>query len=134
MRTLWALDHGLVKASKDMRRRMGVTGPQRMVIRIVGRYPGIAAGELAAVLHLHPSTLTGVLKRLVGRGLLARRTDERDARRAVLTLTGRGKALARPRAGTVEARVRSALGGLERRDIATAESVLRAIARRMQIG
>jgi len=133
MRTLWALDHGLLKASKDMRRRIGVTGPQRMVIRIVGRYPGISAGELAAVLHLHPSSLTGVLKRLVRRGLLERVTDARDARRALFTLTGKGKALDGPRAGTVEARVRGALGRLDARDIHTAETVLRAVAHGMQV-
>jgi DNA-binding MarR family transcriptional regulator len=134
MRTLWALDHGLLKVSKDMRRRIGVTGPQRMVIRIVGRYPGISAGELAAVLHLHPSTLTGVLKRLVQRGLLERATDAQDARRALLALTGKGRSLAGPMAGTVEARVRGSLGRLDARDIATAETVLRAVARGMQAG
>src|SRR5580704_311880 len=64
LKLLWALDHGLQTASRDMERRLGVTGPQRMVIRIVGRFPGISAGELASVLHVHPSTLTGVLRRL----------------------------------------------------------------------
>lgn len=133
MRALWAVDHGLTKASRDMGRRLGVTGPQRMVVRIVGRYPGISAGELAAVLHLDPSTLTGVLKRLVRRGLLDRATDARDARRAVLTLTDEGRALAAPMAGTVEAMVREALRRLAAREVATAQTVLRTVARGMQV-
>ncbi len=134
MRALWAIDHGLLKASRDMGRRLGVTGPQRMVLRIVGRYPGISAGDLAAVLHLHPSTLTGVLKRLVRRGLLRRSTDAEDARRALLSLTDRGRELAGPRAGTVEALVRGALRRLAAREVATAETVLRTVARDMQVG
>jgi MarR family transcriptional regulator, organic hydroperoxide resistance regulator len=134
MRSLWALDHGLLRASKVMRRRLGVTGPQRLVVRIVGRYPGISAGELASILHLHPSTLTGVLKRLVRRGLLARRPDASDGRRALLALTPRGRALDGLQTGTVEASVRAALRRLEGRDIATAEAVLRAVARRLQVG
>src|SRR5438132_8459125 len=35
----------------------------RLVMRIVGRFPGIAAGRVAQILHVHPSTLTGILKR-----------------------------------------------------------------------
>jgi DNA-binding MarR family transcriptional regulator len=40
---------------------VGVTGPQRLVLRVVGLFPGMSAGELATVLRVHPSTLTGVL-------------------------------------------------------------------------
>ena len=58
MRALWALDHALQSASKRMEASFGVTAPQRIVIRIVGRFPKISAGELAEILHLHPSTLT----------------------------------------------------------------------------
>lgn len=134
MRSLWALDHELLKASKAMRRRLGVTGPQRLVVRIVGRYPGISAGELASILHLHPSTLTGVLKRLGERGLLARRTDALDGRRALFTLAAGGRALERRKRGTIEGKVRGVLQALDERDIATAETVLRAVARSLHAG
>jgi DNA-binding MarR family transcriptional regulator len=106
LRTLWAVDHALQKASKRVETTLGVTGPQRMVIRIVGRFPGISAGQLARVLHLHPSTLTGILRRVQAQGLLARWPDPRDDRRALLGLTERGKRLNVERTGTVEDRVR----------------------------
>src|SRR5258708_17032792 len=64
MRLLWAVDHALQSSSKRMEATYGITGPQRLVVRIVGRFPGIAAGRAAEVLHVHPSTLTGILKRL----------------------------------------------------------------------
>jgi DNA-binding MarR family transcriptional regulator len=109
MRALWALDHALQSASKRMEAHQGVTAPQRLVVRIVGRFPDISAGEVAEILHLHPSTLTGVLKRLEHRGVLARRPDPDDGRRALLQLTQRGRAVDRLRDGTVEAAVRRAL-------------------------
>jgi MarR family transcriptional regulator, organic hydroperoxide resistance regulator len=109
MRALWALDHSLQSASKRMETRLGVTAPQRLVIRIVGRFPGISAGEVSEILHLHPSTLTGVLKRLEERGLVGRRADPADARRALLELTPRGREVDELRSGTVESAVRRAL-------------------------
>src|SRR2546421_7190843 len=57
-----------------------LTGPQRLVMRIVGRFPGIAAGRVAQILHVHPSTLTGILKRLEARGLLQRRARSEERR------------------------------------------------------
>jgi DNA-binding transcriptional ArsR family regulator len=75
MRALWALDHALQSASKRMESRLRITAPQRLVVRIVGRYPGTSAGELSEILHLHPSTLTGILRRLGEHGLVERQPD-----------------------------------------------------------
>ena len=109
MRLLWALDHALQSASKRMEAAYGITGPQRLVVRIVGRFPGIAAGRIAEILHVHPSTLTGILKRLEARGVLERRADPRDARRALFGLTNKGRKLDTLRTGVVEQAVRRAL-------------------------
>ena len=109
MRVLWALDHALQSASKRMESTFGMTGPQRLAVRIVGRFPGIAAGRLAEILHVHPSTLTGVLRRLEGRGILQRRPDPRDARRALFMLTAKGRKVDTIRTGTVEQAVRRVL-------------------------
>jgi len=35
MKQLWAVDHGLQSLSKRMESRFGITGPQRLVVRIV---------------------------------------------------------------------------------------------------
>src|SRR6185503_5031233 len=72
MRVLWQLDHSLRRSSKSMESTLGVTGPQRLVIRMVGRFPGLAAGDLASLLHVDPSSLTGILERLGQSGFLAR--------------------------------------------------------------
>ncbi len=117
MGDLWTLDHALQSASKRMESRHGVTGPQRLVVRIVGQYPGISAGEVSRILHLHPSTLTGVMRRLTARGVVERRTDPRDARRALLRLTALGEAVDGLRGGTIETSVRRALSRLDPRAV-----------------
>ena len=127
MRALWALDHALQSASKRMETRLGVTAPQRLVVRIVGRFPGISAGEVAEILHVHPSTLTGVLKRLEARGIVSRRADPRDARRALLALTARGRELDRLRSGTVEAVVRRVLQRLPSGSVRSARALAEAL-------
>lgn len=124
MRLLWAVDHQLRSASKRMLAAAGVTGPQRLVLRMVGRFPSTSAGDLAALLHIHPSTLTGVFDRLEQRGLLERLEDPEDGRRALFRLSARGEAVNGLRAGTVEDAVRRTLSKLPRAKVAAASDVL----------
>jgi len=124
MRTLWRLVHALDVRSKRMARTLGVTGPQRLAVRIIGRQPGISAGQLAAALDLHPSTLTGILARLEDRGYLTRVADAVDRRRVTFRLTARGQRLDRQRAGTVEDAVRRALARSSQGSVAGTEALL----------
>jgi DNA-binding MarR family transcriptional regulator len=128
MRLLWAVDHALQKTSKRMEATLGVTGPQRLVIRIVGRSPRIPAGRLADLLHLHPSTLSGILKRLRRQGLMHQRADPGDGRRKLLVLTAKGQRLNVESEGTVESGIRRALGGMEPAKLAATREVLESIA------
>ncbi|MBS1153195.1 MAG: Organic hydroperoxide resistance transcriptional regulator [Myxococcaceae bacterium] len=117
LRILWGLDHSLQSASKRMEATLGVTGPQRMVVRIVGRFPGMSAGRLAEILHIHPSSVTGILKRLDRKGLITRRADPRDGRRAFLGLTEKGRKIDVRSEGTVEAAIVAALATLDRKTV-----------------
>jgi DNA-binding MarR family transcriptional regulator len=124
MRVLWALVHALELASKSMRQRLGVTGPQRLALRVVGLFPGISAGQLADILHVHPSTLTGVLQRLTEQGFLERTSAASDRRRAQLRLTARGRRINQVRSGTVESAVIAALRQCSARDLASTERLI----------
>lgn len=128
LRVVWAVDHGLEKASRRMERRLGITGPQRLVLRLVGRFPGITAGALAEVLHVHPSAVTGLLRRLEASGLLARRRDPRDARRSFLGLTDQGQRLNQRAQGTIEEVVEQLLATHPDAKVASALEVLSAFA------
>jgi DNA-binding MarR family transcriptional regulator len=127
MQLLWQLAHALERTSKHMADAIGVTGPQRLVLRVVGLRPGVSAGDLAATLHVHPSTLTGVLQRLVAQRLLTRKDDLRDRRRAVLHLTARGARVNAASRGTVEAAVARALGEVSSRDRAACRRVITSV-------
>ena len=128
MQVLWAVAHGLESASKRMHARLGVTGPQRLVVRIIGHHGRISAGELAEVMRIHPSSLTGMLRRLEQAELVRRETDPFDRRRALLQLTRKGIRLNDQREGTIEAAVDEALSQLSKERVGTTKAVLRAIA------
>lgn len=132
LRALWELDHALESASRSMKTTLGVTGRERLIIRIVGERPGITPGELAEVLHVHPSTVTALLKRLERKRHVLRTTDAADARSSQLTLGASGRRLDALRTGTIEADVRAALSLAPAHQVSAAAELLVAIARRLR--
>ena len=132
MQLLWAVVHGLEKTSKRMSHEIALTGPQRLVLRVAGLLPGLSAGDLAAILRLHPSTVTGILQRLVTQRLLVRIDDPRDRRRAVLRLTPRGARANAVIRGTVEATIAKALEDVSDRDRSATRRVLEQLANHLK--
>ncbi len=113
MQRLWALTHALEVRSKRMARTLGVTGPQRLVVRMLGQTPGSAARDIAAMLGIHPSTLTGIVARLEAQRMIVREADAKDRRKTRFRLTADGERVDRERKGTVETAVRRALGKVD---------------------
>ncbi len=124
MRLMWATDHALHRASKRMEAALGVTGPQRLLLRIVGRFPGMPPGEIARLLHVHPSTLTGIAERLERQGCIRRRTDSQDRRRILLGLTDEGRRVNLSVEGTIEAAVQRTMQSASSEDLAATRRVL----------
>lgn len=124
LQCLWRTSHALERRSRRMERTLGVTAPQRLVLRLLGRFPGITAGQLARSLHVDPGTLSASLRRLEARGLVERRRDPADSRRVTIGLTRQGRALDVPRQGTVEAAADALLATASPRDLAAAARVL----------
>lgn len=71
-----------------------VTLPQLRVLYHVRRTPGVTTGELARALGITVSTVSGLVIKLVDRGLVERTTDPEDRRQAPLRLTAQGQVLA----------------------------------------
>jgi len=134
MRLLWAIDHGLRSVSKRMHSSIGLTGPQRLVLRIVGRRGKVTPSELATWLHLDRGTLSGILERLEARRLVLRSRHPEDGRSVIIQLSARGKLLGRETAGTVEAAVRRALATVPPSAVLGARQVLEAIAAELAKG
>ena len=105
LQRLWELNHALERLSNQMERRLGITAPQRFIVRCVGKYPGMTAGQLAAILHLDRGSVSAALRRLERQGILKRRRDPRDRRRVTLGLTPKGRGRDKSQSGTVESAV-----------------------------
>jgi len=124
LQCLWELNHALERLSSHMVQELGITAQQRLVIRCIGRYPGMTVGDLAQVLHLDPATVSVTVKRLHGQRLVARRRDDHDRRRVSLWLTVKGRGLSRPAPGTVEHAVDELFEAARPKEIATTRTLL----------
>ena len=127
MRAVWALNHAVEVTSKQMESEVGLTIQQRMILRFIGKYPGLTAGRMANLLMVHKATVSAALKRLEARRLVRRVRDPNDQRRATLLLTAKGRALDVPATGTVESAAAHLLRVSAPRDVVAAQRVMRAM-------
>ena len=111
-----------------MKSKYGVTGRQRLIIQVVNEFPGISAGDLAKVLHLDPSTLTGVLQQMSQRGLLQLQPDMRDRRRLRIQLTTKGRRMSHMAVGAIEAAVSRTLSHVSPAKLKATREVLALLA------
>jgi MarR family transcriptional regulator, organic hydroperoxide resistance regulator len=128
LQRLWRLNHALEKLSSRMDRELGVTAQQRFMLRCIGKYPGLTAGQLAALLHVDPGTVSAALRRLEAKGLLQRHRNPRDRRRASLGLTAQGRALDAPAQHSVEHAVELLLASTSPKQLAAMISVVESLA------
>lgn len=108
----------------------GVTGPQLWALRALATSDGLTVGELAGRMYLHISTVSSLLDRLCGRGLVLRSRDLRDRRVVRLAITPAGKALVRRAPEPPRSKLP---GGLERLRGAELHQMSRALSRLAQI-
>jgi MarR family transcriptional regulator, organic hydroperoxide resistance regulator len=134
MRLIWAVDHELERCSKRMEMTHGLTVGQRMTLLMIHRNPDASATALALLMHVHPGTMSGMLKRLETAGFITRRGHLADARRYVLSLTPKGVAANRRRDGTFESAASDLLQAHSVNDIAAAERVLGSLSARLRAG
>lgn len=129
LRSLWQLDHARERVSRGMEAAFGVSARQRMMIRLIGKYPGVTASQLAGILHLDAGTVSTALTRLEQKDLLERRRGHRDGRRIVLGLTEAGRAVDQATRGTVEKAVEALLAETSSEDMTVTLRVLGEVAR-----
>ena len=90
----------LYVCSKEVVRRytpyldeLGLTYTQYLVMLALWEYGPASVGELGERLYLDSGTLTPLLKKMEGKGLVERRRDAADERRVTIVLTDEGTAL-----------------------------------------
>ena len=78
-------------AALPSQRKRKLTGRQLQILAAIRASPSMAVIDLATYLHLHPSTVSGVIERLRRDGYLAISADRSDARRKIPRLTAAGR-------------------------------------------
>lgn len=74
-------------------RRFGIGVTEWRVIAVLGRYPGLSAGEVAARTAMDKVAVSRAVARLLERGLVERDTHGNDRRRSVLALSRDGRGI-----------------------------------------
>lgn len=81
--------------SKYLQSQHQLSGPQLWALWEVREAPNMTMSELASRMFLHPSTISGIVDRLVRRQLMTRVEDPQDRRAFRLNLTAEGEQLLR---------------------------------------
>lgn len=90
------LREAIMVVARQMRRHRpdhGLTLTQMEVLGEASRAGVTTPAELGARMQVRAQSLTDSINELVGRGLIARRPDERDRRRQLIEMTPEGRAL-----------------------------------------
>ena len=79
--------------SRSLVKRVGLTGPQLVILQEVGNSGEVSVGEVARAISLSQGTVTDIVERMEKRGLVARRRSDYDRRRVLVHATQSGKQL-----------------------------------------
>ena len=83
----------MTKVYKPMLQAIGLTYPQYLAMMVLWKKDGLTVGEISTRLLTDPGSLTPLLKRLEGEGLLSRTRSREDERVVIVELTSQGRAL-----------------------------------------
>lgn len=106
---IYAASRAVTAAYRPLLDELGLTYPQYLVMLLLWERESLSVKEVAAALHLDYGTVTPLLKRLQGMGLVARRRRTDDERGVDAVLTDEGRAL-RERAHGVPVGMAEAFG------------------------
>ena len=90
---LYSASLAMTKLYKPLLDELGLTYPQYLALLVLWEQDGVGVSDLGQRLSLDSGTLTPLLKRLEGAGLLTRLRDTEDERRVRVVLTAEGRAL-----------------------------------------
>ena len=109
---IYAAGHAFTRFYKPRLEALGLTYSQYLVFLVLWQEDGLTVKALGNQLFLDSGTITPLVKRLEGRGLVRRQRDEMDERQVRVFLTAEGRAL-RKQALAIPLAVGEALSGRE---------------------
>lgn len=90
---VYACSREIIKLYHPLLKELGLTYTQYITMLVVWERPEISAKDLGSALYLDSGTLTPLLKKLEGLGLIERRRGTEDERSLIVTLTQKGQDL-----------------------------------------
>ncbi|WP_028113624.1 MULTISPECIES: MarR family winged helix-turn-helix transcriptional regulator [Ferrimonas] len=90
---LYTASNALTRAYRPLLERFDLTYGQYLVMQALWLEDRVSLTELSRQTRLDPGSLTPVVKRLEGKGMLTRTVSSEDERRKVIALTETGQAL-----------------------------------------
>lgn len=96
---LYAATRSMTRTYRERLGPLGLTYPQYLVLIVLWENDGLTVGQLGNRLLLDSGTLTPVIRRLEGSGLVSRKRREADEREVEIWLTEKGWAMRRDAAG-----------------------------------
>jgi DNA-binding MarR family transcriptional regulator len=90
---IYSASHAFTRAYRALLEPLGLTYPQYLVMLVLWERDGMRVKEIGAELYLDSGTLTPLLKRLEGLGIVRRVRDASDERQVTILLTETGRAL-----------------------------------------
>ena len=92
---VYRLHRGITDLYRPVLAELGLTYPQYLVMLVLWESSPVSVREIGERLHLDSGTLSPLLKRLEGAGLITRERDAADERSVIVSLTPEGRSLER---------------------------------------
>ena len=73
--------------SRQLVKRVGLTGPQLIILKEISNLGQVTIGEIAQAVSLSQATVTGILDRMEKRGLIQRKRSDHDKRKIMIHIT-----------------------------------------------
>ena len=90
---LYAASRDVIKQYKTSLDNLDLTYTQYIVMLVLWERKQITTKEMGRILHLDSGTLTPLLKKMEGKGLVSRKRSEFDERNLTVTITDKGLSL-----------------------------------------
>ena len=90
---LYTVSRLIVQAYKPWFDRLGITYTQYIVLLVLWEKDHQPVNDIAKRLYLETNTITPLIQRMEQRKIISRRKDKNDARKVIVSLTERGKAI-----------------------------------------
>jgi DNA-binding MarR family transcriptional regulator len=133
MQSLRRIFKAIQKYSEDVLKEFGVTGPQLWALRVVYTEGQLSMGKLSERMHLHMSTISGIVDRLESKGYVERKRDAVDRRVVKISLTKAGRKLVQNAPEAAQGKLLYGLESLSARQVRVICSSLQKVVKLMEI-